>query len=186
MAPFHSEIVTPRLRLRRLAEKDTEAFIAMNADTKVMEFFPRPWSSEESRAALGRIKHAFDVHGFGIYAIETADTFLGIVGLSVPSFKALFTPCVEILWRLTFPSWGKGYATEAAGAVLRTAFQETPLREIVAFTTRDNWRSIAVMEKLGMVRDPNGDFDHPAVQEASLRPHILYRISGVRHQPSDV
>jgi RimJ/RimL family protein N-acetyltransferase len=172
-----SEIVTPRLRLRRLKESDTDAFIVMNADVNVMEFFPHPWSIEESKAALSRIQQAFDDRGFGIYAIETSDTFLGIVGLSVPSFDAPFTPCIEILWRLGFPWWGKGYATEAAEAVLRMAFQTLSLKEVVAFTTRNNLRSIGVMKKLGMVRDRDGDFDHPAIQEASLKPHVLYRLS---------
>jgi RimJ/RimL family protein N-acetyltransferase len=50
------EIVTPRLRLRHLKGEDTEPFAAMNADPKVMEFFPRALSREESQAAFLRIR----------------------------------------------------------------------------------------------------------------------------------
>ena len=57
--------------------------------------------------------------------------------------------------------WGHGYATEAAAASLRFGFDEAGLAEIVAFTTTLNTRSQAVMERIGMVRDPRGDFDHP-------------------------
>jgi len=69
-------------------------------------FFPRPWSPEESKAALARIDQAFDQRGLGIYAIEVSGTFGGIVGLSIPAFNAPFTPCMEILWRL-LPTFGE-------------------------------------------------------------------------------
>jgi RimJ/RimL family protein N-acetyltransferase len=52
------------------------------------------------------------------------------------------------------------------------------LDEIVAFTTTLNTRSQAVMERIGMARDPAGDFDHPRQPEGSpLRRHVLYRVS---------
>ena len=102
-----SELVTSRLGLRKLRDEDIEPFAAMNADARVMEFFPRTWSFEESKAALVRIEEGFQDRGFGIYAVECQSVFSGIVGLSVPSFEAHFTPCVEILWRLVPPVLGK-------------------------------------------------------------------------------
>jgi hypothetical protein len=60
-----------------------------------MEFFPRPWSLgslEESHAALEKIEVGFAQRGFGIYALECDEEFAGIVGLSVPTFDASFTP----------------------------------------------------------------------------------------------
>lgn len=147
----------------------------MNADARVMEFFPRLWSKEESRAALARVEEEFEQRGFGVYAVESGGAFAGITGLSMPGFEAHFTPAVEILWRLAYPFWGKGFASEAAGAVLRMAFETLGLAEVVAFAVADNARSIRVMEKIGMKRDPAGDFDHPAVRQAALRRHVLYR-----------
>ena len=58
------------------------AFSEMNPDPRVMEFFPRAWSFEESRAALERIEIGFAERGFGIYALEFDKEFAGIVGLS--------------------------------------------------------------------------------------------------------
>lgn len=170
-----SEIATPRLQLRQLRDEDTEPFAAMNADVRVMEFFPRLWSREESKAALVRIEEGFQDRGFGIYAVDVQNAFAGILGLSVPSFDAHFTPCVEILWRLAPQFWGRGYASEAAEAVLNMASQKLAIAEVVAFTVVDNLRSIRVMERLGMQRDPTGDFDHPAVAEPRLKRHLLYR-----------
>lgn len=74
--------------------------------------------------------------------------------------------------------WGHGYASEAAAASLAYGFDKAGLGEIVAFTTTRNTRSQAVMERVGMTRDDEGDFEHPGLPEGSpLRRHVLYRIS---------
>jgi ribosomal-protein-alanine N-acetyltransferase len=100
-----------------------------------------------------------------------------MVGIAVPAFEAHFTPCVEIGWRLARPVWGQGYVTEAARRVLEFAFGPLGLPEVVAFTTVTNQRSRAVMERLGMTRNPADDFDYPRLPEGHpLRRHVLYRI----------
>jgi RimJ/RimL family protein N-acetyltransferase len=86
------EILTANGRLRRMTKGDFAAFSEMNADTRVMEFFPHPWSLEESHAASKRIEIEFAERGFGIYTLECDGEFAGIVGLSVPTFEAYFTP----------------------------------------------------------------------------------------------
>ena len=71
---------------------------------------------------------------------------------------------------------GNGYATEAARAAVAFGFQQRALPEIVSFTSVGNVRSQHVMERLGMRRDPTGDFDQPDVPEGHpVRPHGLYR-----------
>ncbi len=176
MKPFaRLELATSRLRLRRLRDDDVEPFSAMNADGRVMEFFPRPWTREESEAALLRVEEEFQHRGFGIYAMEYQSSFAGIVGLSVPSFEAHFTPCVEILWRLLPQYWARGFASESAEAVLMLAHETLAISEVVAFTAVENVRSIRVMERIGMQRDWTGDFNHPAVQTPRLERHVLYR-----------
>ena len=103
---------------------------------------------------------------------------MGFVGLTVPSFEASFTPCVEVGWRLARAHWGKGYATEAAREALRIGFALHNLSEIVSFTVPQNVRSQAVMQKLGMRHDPADDFEHPRLPKGHrLRSHVLYRMS---------
>jgi len=51
------------------------------------------------------------------------------------------------------------------------------LSEILAVTTAANLRSQAVMRRIGMSRDPAGDFDDPTAPEGPLRPSVLYRIA---------
>ncbi|MEV0969915.1 GNAT family N-acetyltransferase [Microtetraspora glauca] len=170
-------IETERLVLRRWQEKDREPFAALNADPEVMEYFPATLTRERSDALADRVAAEFDDCGFGLWAVELSGTFIGFTGLSVPRFTAHFTPCVEIGWRLARSAWGHGYATEAARAALRHGFGELGLKEIVSFTAKQNMRSQRVMERIGMTRDPEGDFDHPALAEDSpLRRHVLYRV----------
>jgi RimJ/RimL family protein N-acetyltransferase len=151
----------------------------MNADARVMEFFPKTLTREESDATADWIESGFAAHGFGFYAMELRETgeFIGFTGLAVPAFDAPFMPRVEIGWRLSVEHWGRGLATEAARASLRYGFEELGLTEIVAFTVPANGRSRRVMEKIGMTRDPGDDFDHPRIPEGSaLRRHVLYRV----------
>ena len=168
---------TDRLILRQWRDADRAPFCAMNADPRVMEFFPECLTGEQSDALLVRIEQHFETHGFGLYATElrSSGEFAGFIGLAAPDFEAFFTPCVEIGWRLAARHWNQGLATEGARAVLEFAFGTLGLREVVSFTTRGNLPSRRVMEKLGMRYA--GDFDHPRIPEGHpLRPHVLYRI----------
>jgi RimJ/RimL family protein N-acetyltransferase len=151
----------------------------MNADPRVMEHLPAALSRRESDALARRIRAHFAAYGFGLWAVELPDRveFAGFVGLSVPTFEAHFTPCVEVGWRIAQECQGSGYATEGAGAALAFGFDALGLDEIVSFTVPANRRSRRVMEKLGMVRDPADDFDHPSLAPGhALCRHVLYRL----------
>lgn len=176
----HLELRTDRLILRRWRPGDREPFARMNADPEVMRFLNRPLRREESDAFVERIEKQFAEHGFGLWAVEVPDEapFIGYVGLMIHTFEALFMPAVEVGWRLDRPYWRNGYATEAARAAIADGFERVGLKEIVSFTSPLNVRSVAVMERLGMTRDPSGDFDHPRVPpDNPLRRHVLYRIA---------
>lgn len=172
-------IETERLTLRQWMEEDKAPFAALNACPETMKHFPRTFSKEESDAFVEKTIKIIDDKGYGLFAVENFDTeeFLGFVGLNEPTFDAPFTPCVEIGWRLHKDHWGKGFATEAAKAVLALAFERLNIPEIVSFTSPLNEASIKVMEKIGMTRDESSDFDHPNVEDGSpLKKHVLYRI----------
>ncbi len=174
-----TDIATERLRLRTWVPTDRDPFAALNADARVMEHFLAPLSRVESDAMVARIEATFQKCGFGLWAVEVPGVapFLGFIGLSVPSFEAHFTPCVEIGWRLARTYWNQGFATEGAAAVLRHAFESLRLPEVVAFTASGNLQSRRVMEKLGMHRDSAEDFDHPSIPaDHPLCRQVLYRI----------
>lgn len=144
-----------------------------------MEHFPAVLSRAQSDDLIEAIEAGFEVNGFGLWALELREGggFIGFAGLAVPGFEAHFTPAVEVGWRLAREAWGKGYATEAGRAALAFGFEEAGLDQVVSFTTVANHRSRAVMERLGMGRDPAGDFDHPSLPAGHpQRPHVLYRL----------
>jgi RimJ/RimL family protein N-acetyltransferase len=168
---------TPRLLLRPFAPDDLAPFAALNAHPLVVE-----WLGERTRAESDtlaeRINAEIEREGWGFWAVEVVggEPFIGMVGLHRVDPSYPFAPAVEIGWRIHPAYWGHGYATEAAAASRDHGFAGG-LDEIVAFTAAGNLRSQAVMRHIGMVRDPAGDFDHPALPAASpLRPHVLYRV----------
>jgi RimJ/RimL family protein N-acetyltransferase len=164
---------------------DREPFARMNADPRVMEFLPQCLSRDESDGMAERIEDHFRSKGFGLYAAELRGDgrFIGYVGLHTPAFEAHFVPCVEIGWRLASDVWGQGLATEGARAVVRYAFHQLRLDEIVSFTAPANQRSIRIMQKIGMIRDAADDFEHPNLPVGhALRRHVLYRLAN----PGDV
>ncbi len=174
-----NELQTERLLMRRWREGDLAPFAELNADPEVMRHFPAPMTPEESDALVDRIEMSFAGRGWGLWALEVAETgeFIGFTGLEVPSFEAHFMPAVEIGWRLARDAWGHGYATEAAHAAAAFGFDELGLEEIVSFTATENTRSRAVMERIGMTHDATGDFDHPNLPSGHrLSRHVLYRL----------
>jgi RimJ/RimL family protein N-acetyltransferase len=170
---------TSRLLLRPWRDEDIAAFAEMSADPIVMEYLlslsHRGLSAE---AWAARARAHWDEHGFGQWVVELpgAASFIGVVGLGEVAYEAPFTPAVEVAWRLARPGWGRGYATEAARAALDYGFDKLGLSEIVALTVPANQRSRRVMQRLGMTRSPEDDFDHPRVPEGPLKRHVLYRL----------
>ena len=171
---------TQRLRLRRWKMGDRAPFAELNADPLVMEYYPSTLTSAQSDEFVDRIQRCFVEHGYGLWAVELIDTaeFIGYVGLWPATFDADFTPATEIGWRIARRFWGVGLAPEAAKAAAADGFDRLGLDEIVSFTAAVNLKSRRVMEKIGMMRDPGGDFDHPSVVEGNLlRRHVLYRLA---------
>lgn len=177
-------IETERLLLREWKPEDLTPFAAINQDPKVMEYFLKPLTKTETAAMVERIQKHFKQHGFGLFAciLKETSTCIGFVGLNVPEFETHFTPCIEIGWRLSSYVWGNGYATEAALAILKPGFEQYGLQEVVSFTVPANKKSMRVMEKIGMLRDHEGDFYHPKVPyDHPLRLHVLYRMTKVQY-----
>lgn len=172
-----------RLLLPAWQESDRAPLAALNADPELMGHFPEPYSRAASDSFIDRIESRVGQHGYGLWAVERVDTgsFIGYVGLSPATFRAPFSPAVEVGWRLAAPHWGQGFATEGAGAALDFGFATPVLAEIVSLTARRNVRPWRVMERLGMIRDPAMDFEHPDVPEHHpARPHLVYRMTRER------
>lgn len=150
---------TPRLRLRPWREADRDAFAALNADPEVSRDLGGPLSRAASDAKLDRYIAAFAQHGFCRWAIEDRNGgFLGYAGVMPVRRAHPLGPHDEVGWRLKRDAWGHGYASEAARAALDDIFSRVGLTEVLSYTAPDNLRSQAVMDRLGLTRDPARDF----------------------------
>ena len=171
------ELETDRLKLRAWQESDLQPFAELNADKDVMLYFPSVLTREQSDNLADKFQHLILDHGWGFWAVELKATgqFIGFTGLNTQPEQFIFSPCVEIGWRFAKQYWHQGYATEAAKACLKFAFETLQLKEVVSFTAVHNTASEHVMQRLGM--QAMFEFNHPALtQESPLSRHILYKI----------
>jgi RimJ/RimL family protein N-acetyltransferase len=171
-------IETQRLILRPWNEGDRAPFHAMCRDPQVMATLGPLMSREQSDALVDRLTGFQREFGYTFWAIERREdqSFLGFCGLKPGALDTPIEGQIEIGWRLASSEWGKGYAREAAQASLDWAWDHLTVAAVMAITARVNVRSWGLMERLGMRRLADLDFDHPQVPEDSdLLPHIVYR-----------
>ena len=146
---------TERLVLRPLAPDDVAALARLAgcreiADTTIS--IPHPYSEEQARAW---ITAQISQSGAGkemVFAVVSKEDvqLIGTVGLR--EIDAEHSQA-EIGFWIGVPSWGRGYATEAARRVVRYAFQELKLNRVYAHHMVRNPASGRVLEKLGMKRE---------------------------------
>jgi RimJ/RimL family protein N-acetyltransferase len=168
-------IRTERLLMRRWRESDREPFAALNGDAETLKYFPSTLDRAASDAVIDRIEAGFDERGFGLWALEVAESgqFIGFTGLNPMPDDVPGAGGVEVGWRLARHAWHHGYATEAARAALTVAFDGAGLGEIWSMTAVLNEPSQAVMRRLGLTEVAR--FDHPRIPEGSpLRAHVTY------------
>ena len=176
------QIRTERLILRNWEERDRDLFYRINSDDRVMAFFPFRRDRAEADAMMDRMRKDILAHGYGWTAAEIAAsrTCIGFVGLHDAEIDPVVPAgTIEIGWRLAPEFWGHGYVTEAAEALLDFGFETLGRDEIISFAVWNNHRSTSVMERLGMIRDAAGDFDHPRIPgtHPELKRHALFRLS---------
>ncbi len=179
---------TKRLVLRPWQDADRQPFADLSADPEVMRYLMPLATRADTDAWIDRQQAHLERHGFCMWAVSLVGStaFIGCVGLLQVRYEAHFVPAVEVGWRLARAYWGQGLAPEAAAAALAFGFDVVGLEQIVANTSPANLNSQRVMAKLGMVRDPADDFDHPLVPPGDpLRRQVLYRISVAAWQHGD-
>lgn len=176
-------IESERLVLRPWQEGDRDAYAALMGDPHVRRFYPSALSRSEADTQIERhlSMQALNPLHFRAAFLRDNGAFVGMIGLATieEAFRSAIPthPELEIGWVFNSAYWGQGLATEGARAFFDAAWT-LGIPEIVAFTAHINKPSQRVMEKAGMTRDLEADFEHPAVAtDHPLRPHVLYRIS---------
>ena len=147
---------TERLILRPLDETDYEAIFKMRSDADVMRFIREPQTSAESANWINLVSSRWATEKIGFCAMieKSSNEFVGWCGI----WKLKETEELEIGYATAKEFLGKGFATEAAAAVLIYAFENLETEKIVAVANPENTPSRRVMEKLGMSYDYTGEF----------------------------
>ncbi|MDZ4317710.1 MAG: GNAT family N-acetyltransferase, partial [Phenylobacterium sp.] len=137
---------------------------AICADPQVMDWLGGVLPPHEADARLARVEETFDRLGYGRFCLERRSDgrVLGWCGVMPAHESQPVAGTPEIGWRLIPETWGQGYATEAAAAVLADAFGRLGMAEVWAYTSPHNVRSQAVMQRLGLARRPDLDFENPS------------------------
>ena len=173
-------IETARLVLRDWREDDVAPMHAMGQDARVMEFLgPLSDRAEAERIVRGQTLNQ-SLFGHCFWAVERRDdgAMLGFCGVNRGPRGHPLEDKLEIGWRLAHDVWGQGYAREGAQATLDWVWDNLHDAVVWSMTTPGNGRSWGLMERLGMVRHNNLDFDHPDVPDGSaLKRHITYSIA---------
>jgi RimJ/RimL family protein N-acetyltransferase len=170
-------IETDRLILRDWGEGDIEPFLRHTNTPAVMRWLGGVKSDAEQGEATGRIMRWQSERGFTFWAVERkADgELLGFCGIKIADTPGSpIEGMHEIGWRLREGAWGQGYAREAAIASLDFAFASLGADRVVAITFIQNEPSWGLMERIGMTRRPELDYDDPRFP--TLNPTIVYDI----------
>jgi len=142
--------ISERLRFRLFTMDDAPLIFELNSDPEVTMFTHDPITKMEEAVRILRdiILPQYDKYGYGRWAVhnKSDDRFLGWCGLEFRPERAE----TDLGYRLLRKEWGKGFATEAALACIRTAFEDLRLDRIVARADVRNTPSLKVLTKCGL------------------------------------
>jgi RimJ/RimL family protein N-acetyltransferase len=169
-------IETERLHLRQWRDGDAEAFIPHTNTPGVMRWLGGVQTPDHLRGVIRRLSEWQEERGFTFWAVERkADAaLLGFCGLKLAN--DIGSPVegeMEIGWRLREDAWGQGYAKEAAVASLAFAFETLGVERVVALTVTGNEASWGLMERLGMTRRPDLDYEGPEWAESKVIVYVI-------------
>jgi len=145
-------IETERLILRDLTIEDLDALAALYADARVRQYFPDGTltRSETLKELEWIIKVYYGTYGYGLWAVILKDSgeLVGRCGLLPWEIDGRTE--VEVAYLLGTPWWGRGLATEAAGAIVEFAFATLEVDRLIAMVDPRNDASRNVATKVGM------------------------------------
>jgi RimJ/RimL family protein N-acetyltransferase len=172
--PSIEHFTIARLTATRIGAEDFDDLARMHGDERVMATLGGVISRAETRARIAAMIEHWERNGFGVWTFRTreGERFVGRAGLRRVNLGGRDE--IELLYAVAAEFWSGGYATEMAQAILKIAFEQLDIAEVVALTLPANRASRRVMEKAGLHYQRD-------ITWANLR-HVLYRIA--RNPPS--
>ena len=145
-------IETERLILRQLTLEDSADLFCIHSNPKTMEFMAKDSNSVEEMSGLiqKHIEKYYNIYGFGLWAtiLKENNILIGRCGLIYEEIEG--SKDLELVYLIDCDYWGKGFAKEAAEAIIKVGFERFKFNRIIAIILPENRNSIRLAEKLGM------------------------------------
>ena len=184
MSAFRHE--TARLLLRDWREDDWDEFWRLTNTPEVMRWLGGVMDDAGIAKARGRLESYRREYGHTLWLAERkadgghlAGEMIGFCGLKRSNQDGGPQGDCEVGWRLRRDAWGHGYAKEAAQASLDIAFERFDAPHVLALTVDGNAASWGLMQRLGMERRADLDFNNADFDPETGR-IIVYRIDRQR------
>ena len=144
------QITTPRLLLREMTEDDFTTLYAILSDPETMRYYPQPYDEAGTRRWIAWCRNSYAKHGFGLWAVTLDGEFIGDCGISMQPIGGEWLP--EIGYHIRKDHWRKGFASEAAAACIRVAFEQFGFPAVYSYMNADNEPSFRTAMKNGMTQ----------------------------------
>jgi RimJ/RimL family protein N-acetyltransferase len=174
-------VETERVILRRCAPGDVDLWLDHLNTPECTAHLGGVRTLEEVTEKFEKMDRSWEENGFSflMVVLRNSGIFLGACGIARIENDAAPTElqgAVHVGWQLRADYWGQGYAVEAARAVMDFGFDRARLDCIYSQTSHPNRASWRVMEKLGMFRRADLDYNDPKYS-AEDNPTIIYAIT---------
>ena len=141
-------IETSRLILREMTEDDFDSLYAILSDPETMRYYPKPYDEAGVRRWIAWCCDSYAKHGFGLWAVTLNGEFIGDCGISLQPIHGQWLP--EVDYHIRKDHWRKGYASEAAAACIRLAFERFDFPAVYSYMKAENEPSWRTAMKNGM------------------------------------
>ena len=141
---------TKRLTLRELTTDDFDALYAVLADSDISRHYPYSFDETRVRGWIARNRERYQKDGFGLWAVILKETgqLIGDCGLTMQRIHGTWLP--EVGYHIRKDSQRKGYASEAAAACIRWAFEQRDFPAVYSYMKYTNLPSQKTAMKNGM------------------------------------
>jgi RimJ/RimL family protein N-acetyltransferase len=143
-------IETDRLYLRELTMEDAPELAKVLSDPESMIYYDAPLNQEKVKKWIGWNLENYQKYKHGLWAVvlKDGDRFIGDCGITMQEIDNETVP--EIGFHILKECWGQGYATEAAMACKKYAFDVLNYPSVYSYTTLEHKASQKIVEKIGM------------------------------------
>lgn len=149
---FKIPLATPRLAIKPESLEDFHRFYEMSRDPEVMRWigdgsvyhWSRDTALKKYQAGIAAGRGMTELGNLAVY-LRDPGLYIGWCGITFSKFL----DHAELGYRYCRDAWGRGYATEAAAAILSESFRETDIDQVVAVVHPSNTASLRVLAKLG-------------------------------------